>query len=74
MMTVNYKQACRQLNKQYADLLKRFDERADVNLIVYWLNDDDRKAPMYAFTSGPERLLAYHIAVLLEKNKNLKGE
>jgi len=56
------------LNDSYNLLLKKVSEKANINLLIYWLNDDEnRKDPELAFTSGNERLLAYHITAMVNR-------
>lgn len=72
-MTIDYKQAYRDLNKSFRNLIKRiYTEFASSTLIIMWLENKTREPAETFFTEGPER----RVGQVMEKclNTTLKAE
>jgi len=75
-MSINYKTAYQSLQADYKELLQRNLELADYRLLIRWIQNDDRKPAINAFTEGNERQVAYSIEWLVNtlEKPDLSGE
>lgn len=56
----------RDLRRELVELkLRCVNNHASADRIIAWLQDDNRKPAMTAFTEGPERQIAYEVERLL---------